>query len=143
MIERRTLLQLAAAGIGVTLVGACFGRRARHRRRVRRRVRRRIRRRIRRHVVWRTVGPRRLLVVPTAVAVGWELRIDARTVVVHEVRPDVLIVVDAGGAREEIAIHREDTPDNSAEQQGSQLSASDTTTPARETEEEVEEEVEE
>ncbi len=89
------------------------------------------------------IGPRRVLVVPVGVAAGWELTVDTGVVVVHEVRPDVVIVVDARGAKQEIPIQREDTPDNAEDQQGSQLPDSDRTTPARESEEEVEEEVDE
>jgi len=88
------------------------------------------------------IGARRVVVVPVAVAVGWELSIDARVVVVHELRPDVLIVVDAQGARQELPYLREDDDANRVEQQGSQLDASDTSSPARETDEYVDEDVE-
>ncbi len=85
-----------------------------------RRRRRRRRRRIRRRVLWRTVGGRRLLVVPLAVAVGWELMVDDRVVIVHEVRPDVIVVKDASGKTEEIAVVKEDDAENAKELEGSE-----------------------
>ena len=56
---------------------------------VRRRVRRR---RVRRRVLWRTVRGRRVLVVPLALAVGWELLLDNEVVVVKQVHADKVIV---------------------------------------------------
>jgi len=101
-----------------------------HRRRVRR-VRRRIRRRrIRRRVIWRTIGPRHLLVVPLVVAVGWELLVDDRVVVVHEVHHDHIVVKRSDGRTEKIETVKEDTEENSKELEGSEY----------EVEEEVEEE---
>ena len=112
-----------------------------HGRRVRRRVRRRIRRRWRRRVAWRVVGPRRALVVPVAVAVGWELALDSRVVIVREVRPTTVVVVDVnGGAPEEVEIDKEDTSDNTREEQGAPAAAGE---PGRDSEEDVEEEVDE
>lgn len=100
-----------------------------HRRRGRR-IRRRVRRRrIRRRVIWRTVGPRRLLVVPLAIAVGWELAVDERVVVVREVHVDHVIVTNADGKTEKIDVAKEDTAENAKELEGSEY--------------EVEEEVEE
>lgn len=87
------------------------------RRRQKRRVRRR---RTRRRVIWRTHNGRRLLVVPVGVAVGWELMVDDRIVVVHEVRPDVIVVKDASGKTEEIAVAKEDTDDNKVEHEGTE-----------------------
>lgn len=115
-----------------------------HRRRVRRRIRRRVRRRIRRRVIWRTIGPRRALVLPLAIAIGWELALDNRVVVVHEVRPDVVVVIDPKtNAREEIAMVKEDTADNAKDLEGTLLAENDSASPFRENEEEVEEEVDE
>ncbi len=102
-----------------------------HRRRVRR-VRRRIRRRrIRRRVLWRTIGVRRVLVVPLAVAIGWELLVDDRVVVVHEVHADHVVVKDADGKALKIDVVKEDDAENAKELEGSEY----------EVEEEVEEEV--
>ena len=152
-MERRTVLLGFIAMLGMTAEGCAFKTyRApvRQRRgvghRARRRVRRRVRRRIRRRVAFRVITGRNVAVVPVGVAVGWELAMPSRVVVVREVRPKTIIVVDASGdgAQEEIEIVREDTPENTAEEQGTELAADDTTTPSREAEEdqEVEEEVE-
>lgn len=151
MQTRRSMLQgLVALAAGLTSLDALAGPRRRARRRVRRRVRRRTRRRIRRHVFWRTVGGRRALVVPVAAAVGWELALGPDIVVVHEVKKiqvegttrEVMVVVHKDGKKEEVEITREDTEENKKELEGSALAAGDNTTPAREVEEEVEEEVE-
>jgi hypothetical protein len=88
-----------------------------HTRRRRRRIHRR---RIRRRVVWRTVGPRRLLVVPLAVAVGWELMVDERVVIVHEVHHDHVIVKHADGKTEKLDVVKEDDAENSKELEGSE-----------------------
>jgi hypothetical protein len=93
-------------------------------------------------------GARRLLVVPLALAVGWELAVDDRVVVVHEVKnpsPDVTVVVvrDGSGKTEEIEVVREDNADNAVELDGTELAEGDTSTPGREVEVEVEVEVEE
>jgi len=86
-----------------------------------RRVRRRIRRRrIRRRVLWRAFGPRRLLVVPLAVAVGWELLVEDRVVVVHEVHVDHVIVKDSAGKTEKLEVVKEDTAENTKELEGSE-----------------------
>ncbi len=151
MQTRRDVLQsLVALAATFSSAGALAGPRRRQKRRVRRRVRRRTRRRIRRHVVWRTVGGRRALVVPLAVAVGWELALGPDVVVVHEVKKvqvegatrEVIVVVHKDGKKEEVEIVREDTEENKKELDGSEVAAGDTTTPARELEVEVEEEVE-
>lgn len=102
-------------------------------------MRRRIRRRIRRRVAWRVIGGRRALVVPVAVVVGWELTVDARVVVVRELRPDVIVVIDERGTREELPYVKEDDDLNGTEQRGSELPAGETS-PYRESEEEVDEE---
>jgi bifunctional DNA-binding transcriptional regulator/antitoxin component of YhaV-PrlF toxin-antitoxin module len=92
-------------------------------------------------VAWRVITGRRVAVVPVAVAVGWELNMGDRVVVVREVRPTTVIVVPAaGGAPEEIEMQKEDTPENSADEQGSVVPEGDSA-PAKEGEEEVEEEV--
>ena len=102
-------------------------------------MRRRIRRRIRRRVAWRVIGGRRALVVPVAVAVGWELTVDARVVIVRELRPDVIVVVDERGAREELPYVREDDDVNGIDERGSELPAGESS-PHRVSEEEVDEE---
>jgi hypothetical protein len=90
------------------------------------------------------VTGRRVAVVPVAVAVGWELALGPRVVVVREVRPTTIMVVDvAGGAPEEIEVAREDNAENGVEEQGSPIGADDQASPAREAEEEGEEEVDE
>src|SRR5689334_12543320 len=111
---RRHFVSLVVAlAASAAAPAALAGPRRRHMRRVRRR-------RIRRRVIWRTHAGRRALVVPVGVAVGWELMVDDRVVVVHEVKNDVIVVKDASGKTEEIAIVKEDTADNSAELEGSE-----------------------
>jgi hypothetical protein len=96
-----------------------------HRRRVRR-VRRRVRRRrIRRRVAWRMFGPRRLLVVPVGVAVGWELLVDDRVVVVHEVHEHHVVVKHADGTTAKLDVHKEDTDENRQELEGSEYEVED------------------
>jgi len=82
-------------------------------------------------VVWRAIGPRRVLVVPLAVAVGWELLVDDRVVVVHEVHESHVVVKHSDEKTERIEVAKEDTPENTEELEGSEY----------EVEEEVEEEV--
>lgn len=129
--QRRQLLQgILVAGAGVALVpmDALAGPR---RRRVRRRVRRRMRR-IRRRVIWRTVTGRRLLVVPVACAVGWELMIDNRVAVVQTVQPgQVVVQYPDNGSVATVPVALENTPENSQDMPGSEY------------EQEVEEEVDE
>ncbi len=88
------------------------------------------------------VRNRNLWVVPVAVAVGWELMLDDRVVVVREVKKrddvDVIVVVDASGQTEEIEVLREDDDVNAEALQGTALPEDDTTTPGTEAEEEVE-----
>ncbi len=150
--RRQALLGILAAAFGaaVGLDEAEAGpRRPAKKARKRRRRRRRVRRRIRRRVRWRTIGKRRRLVVPVALAVGWELFYDDRVVVVHEVKTvekeaekvEVVVIVNSDGSKEEVEIQREDTEENGSELEGTELAAEDTTTPAIETE--IEEEVDE
>ena len=87
----------------------------------RRRRRRRRHRRIRRRVAWRVLGPRRLLVVPVAVAVGWELAIGPRIVIVEEVHPDHIIVKDTSGETDKIEVVKEDTMENTKDLEGSEV----------------------
>lgn len=87
----------------------------------------------------RAVAGRPVMVVPVGVAVGWELAQGDRVVIVREVRPTTIVVVDsATGKTEEMPVVREDDATNSTEQLGTELSPSDTTTPARELDEDVE-----
>lgn len=140
-MTRRTMLLCAlpaCAAAAAALTAGHDDALAGPRRRMRRRVRRRVRRRIRRRVAFRTVAGKRHLVVPVGVAVGWELMVDQRVVVVQKVQGDSIVVAAPGGAPETIVIIKEDTPENTAAQQGSVLPDGDTTTPATEAEEEVE-----
>ncbi len=146
------LAALLAAGVLVPddALGGPRRKRKKRRRRVRRKVRRRVRRRHRRRVRRRVVRGRSLWVVPLAVALGWELMLDDRLVVVKsrrtrrvdEVDIVVLVVVDESGKDEEIEVHLEDDETNGQMMVGSALPEGDTTTPATESEEEVEEWVE-
>lgn len=147
MMNRREVTTGLLALMALLAAGEADARPARRaRRRTRRRVRRRVRRRHRRRVVRRTVAGRAVWVVPVAAAVGWELMLDDKVVVVVEdkgAKPDnpdvvVLVVKDESGKTQTIEAVREDTADNSKALQGSKLPDSDTTTPAVETEEEVE-----
>ena len=87
--------------------------------------------------------------IPVATAVGWELMLDDRVVVVQETKTvaregttiEVVVVLDSSGKTEEIEVHREADEENSKELEGTELAADDATTPAIETE--VAEEVEE
>lgn len=95
-MERRSVLVSLLAAIAAALLpwGEARAQRRRMRRRVRRRMRlrRRMRRRIRRRVAFRTVGGQRKLVVPTTVAVGWELTVDNRLMEVKRVEPNRIVV---------------------------------------------------
>jgi hypothetical protein len=114
-LARRHFASMCAAALAAVAVpGTAWGGRRR------RKVRRVRRRRIRRRVIWRTAGGRRLLVVPIGVAVGWELMLEDRVVVVHEVKHDVIIVKDASGKTEEIAVVKEDTDDNKVDLEGTE-----------------------
>ncbi len=139
MLTRRELVAAALAGLATTTVAAALPTEAlagpvrRTIRRTRRRVRRRHRRRVRRRVVAGTT----YVVVPVAVAVGWELEVDSKVVVVKAIEPreiegakvEVVIVADSSGKTSEYPIIREDDATNSAELEGSVLPDGDTTTP--------------
>jgi anti-sigma-K factor RskA len=156
MIARRSFLHALLAGLTLAAPGLAHADpRTRAHRRVRRKVRRRVRRRIRRRAIWRATRGWRLLTVPVAMAVGWELALDDRVVVVHEVRTvekigdagkpvnvEVVVVDGASGKREEIVIERADNAENGKDLDGTVLAADDTRSPSVEREEEVEEEVE-
>jgi len=88
---------------------------------VRRKVRRRVRRhRVRRRVSWRARHGRRFLVVPLGLAVGWELWVDNRLVVVREVHEHTIVVTLQDGSTETIEVQREDTDENAEDLQGSE-----------------------
>ena len=92
-----------------------------HRRKPRRMVRRRVRRRrIRRRAGWRVVHSRRLLIVPLAVAIGWELMVDNRVVVVREVHEHTIVVTHHDGSTQTIEVEKENLPENSIEIEGSE-----------------------
>lgn len=91
-----------------------------HRRLLGRRLFRRRLRRVRRRVLWRSVAGRRVLVVPLALAVGWELMVDEKPVVVHEVHEHHVVVKHADGKTEKLEIAKEDTVENSQELEGSE-----------------------
>ena len=71
-------------------------------------------------MIWRTTAGRRLLVVPLAVAVGWELMVDDNVVVVKEVHTEYVVVEKSDGSSEKIDIVKEDTDENSEELEGSE-----------------------
>jgi hypothetical protein len=105
-----------------------------------------VRRRIRRRATFLIVAGYPVWVVPVALAIGWELVLNNnRVVVVKETKiiersgttVEVAVVQGADGKTEEIEIVREDTAENSEDLQGSVLPDDDKTTPAIETEEEV------
>ena len=123
--SRRSLLACLIAGLVAPTVLAHPGPHHHPHHRARRAIRRRRiwRHRVRRHVAWRVFGPRRLLVVPLAVAVGWELFVDDRVVVVKEVHEHKVIVEHSDGKTEEIEVHKEDTADNTQEHEGSKYEA--------------------
>lgn len=149
-MDRRSFLSafLPAAGVALILGASdsAFGQ-IRRRRRIRRRIR--VRRRIRRRVVVRTMFGRPFWVVPVGLVVGWELMHRDRVVVVKEIKVvekdgnkiEVATVQDASGKVEHVEITREDTPENSKDLKGTELPAHDKATPAIESEEEREEEV--
>lgn len=130
-IPRRRLLSFFVASLLAPSVLAHNGPHHHHHRHPHRvRVRRRVwRRRIRRHVAWHVIGARRLLVVPLAVAVGWELFVDNKVVVVKEVHRHKVVVEHVDGKTETIEVVKQDTPENTKSHEGSKY----------ETEEEVEE----
>jgi hypothetical protein len=59
------------------------------------------------------VRGRRRLIVPVGLAVGWELVMDNRVVVVREVREHHVVVTHQDGSTETVDIDREDTDENS------------------------------
>ena len=113
-ISRRSFMAalIAILASPTTLVHSGPPRRRRRRRRVRRR-------RLRRRVLWRTIGGRRLLVVPLAIAVGWELLKDDKVVIVKEVHTHKIVVEDTNGKTETIEIIKEDTKENLHDLEGS------------------------
>jgi len=136
-MDRRSLFRSLGAGLAGVLVFGVRGAEAGPRRRALRRHRRRVRRRIRRRVAFRMIHGRRVWIVPVGLAVGWELMLDRRVVVVKETkyvvvdgaRTEVLVVQDSDGKTEEIHVAREDTPDNRANLEGSVLPDDDKKTP--------------
>ena len=90
-----------------------------------------VRRRIRRRAFTRVMDGRPCWVVPTQVAVGWELVNAQRLVVVRVLEDRAALVADVGGAIQRIDITREDNASNSQELDGSVLETSDITTPSR------------
>lgn len=76
------------------------------------------RRRFRRRVGWRMVAGRRRLVVPLALAVGWELVVDNRVAVVREIHTHHIVVEHSDGSRESIDSLSEDTNQNSEQYTG-------------------------
>ncbi len=91
---RRTLFG-ASVGILLALEGCGGG--------VRRRTRRRTRRRVRRRVAWRTLGARRVLVVPVDIEPGDQLQLeDGRIGSVVVVEAETVVLAFDGG-RETIA----------------------------------------
>ena len=58
--------------------------------------------------------------VPLAVAVGWELMLTDRVVVVKEVHEHTIVVENADGTRETIEVAKEDTDDNAIDLEGSE-----------------------
>jgi uncharacterized Zn ribbon protein len=85
-------------------------------------------------------------VVPVGLALGWELDLGDRVVVVKETkfvvkegtRVEVVVVQGADGKNEEIEVAREDTDDNRKSLQGTVLADGDKATPAVEADEDVE-----
>jgi hypothetical protein len=148
-MDRRKLLSAIAPLIGAALTFKVTDALAyRPARRVRRRVRRRIRvrRRFRRRAIRRIIFGRPFWVVPVALAVGWELALADRVVVVKETRiiekegnrTEVALVQDSDGKTEQIEITREDSADNAADLEGSVIADIDTSTPGVDGEAEVE-----
>lgn len=79
-------------------------------------------------------------VVPTGLAVGWELAHTDRVVVVREIRiverdgqkTEVAVVQDDAGKLEEIEIRREDSAGNASELPGSVIADDDMNSPGKE-----------
>lgn len=66
------------------------------------------------------VRGRRRLIVPLGLAVGWELMVDNRVVVVREVHEHHVVVSYQDGSTEAVDIAREDTDENSQDLTGSE-----------------------
>ena len=90
-----------------------------------------VRRRIRRRVFTRVIEGRPYWIVPTQVAVGWELVNAQRVVIVRLLEDRAALIEDSGGAVQRIDIAREDNTSNSEELDGSVLQGTDMTTPSR------------
>ena len=121
-MTRRTFIAELVVLLGAILIAGIEEAEAwrpwRRRRRRRRLIRRR---RVRRRVLFRTFGGARLLVVPLAVNVGWELAYGGRVVVVKEVKEKTIIVEHSDGKTEEIEVHKEDTKENTEDVEGSEI----------------------
>jgi hypothetical protein len=104
------------------------------------------------------VRGRRVLIVPLALAAGWELALPGQNagdpgtvVVVREIKTatvdgqqvEMAVLVSADGKTTEVEITREDTEENAVALEGSVLPAGDTRTPGVEAEIEEEQEVDE
>jgi bifunctional DNA-binding transcriptional regulator/antitoxin component of YhaV-PrlF toxin-antitoxin module len=59
-------------------------------------------------------------VVPTALAIGWELVVDDRVVVVTEVHEHRVVVEHADGSKESIDVVKEDSGENAEDLEGSE-----------------------
>ncbi len=137
-MERRKLFGALIAPLGIVLGLSMADALAYDNPRRRIRPRLRVRRRIRRHAFIRFRYGRPFWVVPVALAVGWELSLRNRVVVVREtrivekdgVKTEVAVVQGPDGKSEQIEITREDTAENREHLEGSVLDEADTTTPA-------------
>lgn len=65
--------------------------------------------RIRSRAWWRTIRGRRVLVVPTTLAVGWELLVDDQVIVVKEIQEHKIFVEYTDGSQESLEVVKEDT----------------------------------
>jgi hypothetical protein len=137
-MDRRDFFSRFAAPLGLTFALATSESLAYDNPRRRSHHRLRVRRRIRRHAFIRIRYGRPFWVVPVGLAIGWELSLRNRVVVVREtrivekngVKTEVAVVQGADGKSEQIDITREDTAENREELEGSVLDDADTTTPA-------------
>jgi hypothetical protein len=131
-MDRRTFFfgTAAAPAVLATTVGAVFAEGYDNPRRSIPREQE-VRRRIRRRVFTRVMDGRPYWIVPTQVAVGWELVNAQRVVVVRLLEERAALVADVGGPIQRIDIAREDNTSNSQELDGSVLEADDITTPSR------------
>ncbi len=71
-------------------------------------------------MLWRPYRGRRRLVVPLAVAVGWEFMVDDRVVIVRDVHEHTIVVQHTDGKTEEIEVVKEDTEENTEDFEGSE-----------------------